>query len=224
MIYVYAFCPSPAEPLSMPEGIAHPAVQLMLEGALGAIAEFDLDIAQLREDDHQLMEAVLSHDRVLGQLFTQTMLLPLRFGTQFTSETSLRTYLQTHQEAHRQRLATLADKAEYLIKLMPKSPELPSLDNTLKGRDYFLAKKRRLQAQTQAQTQQSGEFQQFLAYLQTVDAEVIQSEPNQAEERLYILSSRDPAIATAQFSDWQQRIPSWQLYCSEPLPPYHFAM
>ena len=91
MIYVYALCPTPGESLSLPQGIAQP-VQLLVAEGLGAIAEPEVDVAQVREDDAQLMEAVLAHDRVLGQLFAQMPLLPLRFGTQFKDLSSLQTF------------------------------------------------------------------------------------------------------------------------------------
>ncbi|NER84166.1 MAG: hypothetical protein F6K42_32440 [Leptolyngbya sp. SIO1D8] len=223
MIYVYAFCPSPSTPLAMPKGIAHPVVQVVSGGQLGAIAEFDLDVSQLKEDDQQLMDAVLSHDHVLGHLFNQTVLLPLRFGTQFKSKEALQNYLQIHQDTYLQRLEMLSNKAEYLVKLAPKSFPLSPINETLKGRAYFLAKKERLQAQTQAQVQQDGELQQFLAHLQTANVEFIQSASHEGEERLHILSMRDPAIAKAQLTHWQKLIPSWQIHCSQPLPPYHFA-
>ena len=223
MIYVYAFCPSPLAPLSIPEGIAHP-VQLVSVGLLGAIAEFGLDVSELKEDDQQLMAAVLKHDHVLGNLFAQTALLPLRFGTQFKGEGFLQAYLETHQETYLHRLEALSDKAEYLVKLAPKPVAPPPLAETLKGRAYFLAKKERLQIQTQAETQQEEELQQLLAHLQLTHVKYVQSPPHEGEERLHVLSMRDPAIATVQLSHWQQLIPSWQLYYSEPLPPYHFAM
>ena len=208
----------------MPAGIAHPTVQLVSGGQLEAIAEFDLDVSHIKDDDQQLINAVLTHDRVLGQMFTQTVLLPLRFGTQFTSRDALRTYLQTHQASYLQRLEVLGDKAEYLVKLAPNPLKLPPLDETLKGRDYFLAKKNRLQRQAQAQAQQDEELQRFLAHLQTTGVAFVQSTPQEGEERFHILSMRDIAIAEAQLTAWQQLVPSWQLYCSEPLPPYHFAM
>lgn len=196
-------------------------MQLLVEGNLGAIAECDLDLSDIREDDVLLMEAVLSHDRILSQVFAQTELLPLRFGTQFTSEASLRTYLQTHQEPHLHRLAALTNKAEYLVKLTPKPLAVVSPSDTPEEHAHLSHQKQH--TPNQALTQQSAEFHQLLAYLQTRNVEVIQSDRHDTEERLYVLSARNPAIAKAQLIDWQRRVPSWQLYGSEPLPPYHFA-
>lgn len=223
MIYVYAFCPKPSIPLSLPVGITSAPVQLISVGDLGAIAELDVDVSHIKDDDQQLMTAVLNHDRVLGHLFTQTVLLPLRFGTQFIHQASLQSYLQTHQLTYLQRLDALANKAEYLVKLAPKSVAVPPVDSTVTGRAYFLAKKTRLQAQTQVQLQQTDELHHFLETLHTSHIAYVQSSPQEGEERLHLLLMRDPDRATAQLADWQRQLPSWDLSCSQPLPPYHFA-
>ncbi|MEM1291107.1 MAG: GvpL/GvpF family gas vesicle protein [Cyanobacteria bacterium P01_H01_bin.162] len=222
MIYVYALCPTPGESLSLPQGIAQP-VQLLVAEGLGAIAEPEVDVAQVREDDAQLMEAVLAHDRVLGQLFAQMPLLPLRFGTQFKDRSSLQTFLHSHQQTYLQRLQTLQDRAEYLLKLSPQPYAAPAVDETVRGREYFLAKKRRLQEQTAALAQQQGELQSFLTTLTAAHIPFVQSAPQEEEERLHILLSRDALTAQTLLAEWQRQLPTWQLVCSEPLPPYHFA-
>lgn len=223
MIYVYALCPSPPVPLSLPEGIAHDEVDLVVVGQLGAIAEPNIDIAQVKEDDAKLMEAVLAHDRVLGHMFDQTPLLPLRFGTQFTDEVALETFLESHEATYRERLDTLQDKAEYLLKLSRRSLDMPEIDPSLKGRDYFLEKKRRLQAHAEALDQQENELQTLFDRLEQAGIPFVQSAPQEGEERLHILLARDADRTQALMVDWQQQLPTWQLTCSEPLPPYHFA-
>jgi len=223
MIYVYALCPSPATPLSLPEGIAHSEVELVVVGQLGAIAEAEIDIAQVKEDDAKLMDAVLAHDRVLGHLFSQMPLLPLRFGTQFKDEASLETFLENHETTYRERLNTLQNKAEYLLKLSPKPVEMPEIDSRLKGRDYFLEKKRRIQAHAAAVQQQEAELQNFLDALEQAGIPFVESAPQEGEERLHILLNRNMDSTEALMTDWQQLLPNWHLVGSEPLPPYHFA-
>lgn len=222
LIYVYAFCPTPLYPLALPAGVTQPTVQLVSGGVLAAIVEFDLDISRFKQDDQQLMAAILVHDRVLGRLFQQTALLPLQFGTQFTDEASLYTYLQTHQAAYIGRLRRLSEKAEYLIKLSPK----PFPPSSGEERDHQVpggAPKERVQAQDLARTRQETELQQFLYHLETAGVSFVQSEAREEEERLHLLAERDPAIAQVQLTQWQQQLPSWELNCSEPLPPYHFV-
>ena len=223
MIYVYALCPSPLTPLSLPEGIAHDEVDLVVVGTLGAITESDIDIAQVNEDDVKLMDAVLAHDRVLGHMFPQTPLLPLRFGTQFKDEVALESFLENHETTYRDRLDTLQDKAEYLLKLLPKPVVMPAIDGDLKGRDYFLAKKHRIQAHTDALNQQGDELQAFLVALEHEKIPHVQSAPQNGEERLHILLTRDADTTQSLINEWQKCLSTWQLVCSEPLPPYHFA-
>ena len=106
---------------------------------------------------------------------------------------------------------------------MPQPLELPAIADELKGRDYFLAKKQRLQAQTAVLNQQAAELQQFLDGLETSHIPFVRSTPQDTEERLHILLSRDADATQAFMLAWQQQLSTWQIVCSEPLPPYHFA-
>jgi hypothetical protein len=199
-------------------------LQMIDAEILGAIAEPDIDITQLKEDDEGLMQAVLNHDRVLTQLFAQIPLLPLRFGTQFAHIQAVQQHLLEHHQTYAERLAHLTDKAEYLLKLSPKPPELPGLSEELKGRAYFLAKKERLQAQSQRQQQQDEEFAALMEALTAAPFPWIQIPPNAGEERLNLLLARNNAIAQTQIVPLLARLTTWDVFMSEPLPPYHFAM
>lgn len=223
MIYLYALCPSAAAYPDPPMGIGDAPVEVLTVAALGAIIERHVDVAQLQEDDTKLMAAVLAHDRVLGHFFSQVPLLPLRFGTQLKDIASVETFLAEQGDTYRQTLDRLQDKAEYLVKLTPQPLEMPAIADNLKGRDYFLAKKQRLQDQTAALNQQNEDFQQFLAALEAADIPFVQSAPHDTEERLHVLLSRDLEATQQLMLTWQQQLPTWQLICSEPLPPYHFA-
>lgn len=223
MLYVYAFCPKPSISLTLPAGITHATVQVITGEKLAAIAEPDIDVAQIKDDDQQLMGAILAHDHVLVQLFDQTALLPLRFGTQFQNTASLETYLRTHQDTHLQTLATLADRAEYLVKLIPHAYSPMPVDEQLKGREYFLAKKKRLQAQTQFQTQQTSELQQFVGHLEAIPIQYLEGSPQEEQVRFHILADRDATALQSHLKTWQQQLPSWEISLSDPLPPYHFA-
>ncbi|MEM0981836.1 MAG: GvpL/GvpF family gas vesicle protein [Cyanobacteria bacterium P01_H01_bin.58] len=223
MLYVYAFCPQPATPLTLPAGITHATVQIITGEKLAAIAEPDIDVAQIKDDDQQLMGAILAHDHVLVQLFDQTALLPLRFGTQFQDTASLETYLRTHQDTHLQTLAALADRAEYLVKLMPQAYNPTPVNEPSKGREYFLAKKKRLQAQTQFQAQQTSELQQFVGHLEAIPMQYLEGSPQEEQVRFHILAERDATSIQSHLEIWQQQLPSWEISLSDPLPPYHFA-
>ncbi|WP_160299492.1 GvpL/GvpF family gas vesicle protein [Leptolyngbya iicbica] len=223
MIYLYALCPNSTETNNLPEGIGTAQVEVLTVGTLGAVIERDVDIAQIQKDDAQLMAAVLAHDRILSHLFTYSPLLPLRFGTQFSNSEAVTTFLKTQGETYRQKLSHLQDRAEYLVKLIPQPLDLPAIASDLKGREYFLAKKQRLQDHTAALNQQADELQTFLTDLATQDIPLVRSAPQDHEERLHVLLSRDTDTTEQVIMTWQEQLPNWQVVCSEPLPPYHFA-
>ncbi|NJL22740.1 MAG: hypothetical protein HC895_21050 [Leptolyngbyaceae cyanobacterium SM1_3_5] len=121
-----------------------PATELitteLITTELIAIVEPELNLELLQRSDEQLMQAVLNHDRVLRELFEQTTLLPLRFGTCFVSEAGLVEHLQTHQQAYQGKLAALSNQVEYSLKCSPIFLPEAAIDPDLKGKDYFLAK------------------------------------------------------------------------------------
>lgn len=222
LVYVYAFCWVPAAPLELPQGIAAPTI-LVQAGALGAIAETDLDIATLKDNDQQLMTAILTHDRVLCDVFAQTTLLPLRFGTQFAGNEALHQHLQHHQQTYCDRLQTLRGQAEYLIKLTPRPLDVPPPEDNVKGREYFLAKKRRLQAQADAQAAQRQQFETLLSHLEQSCPALIHDAPQAEQERLHLLAGRDGQQLDRTLTTGQALAPDWEIQRSEPLPPYHFT-
>ncbi|MBD0334791.1 MAG: GvpL/GvpF family gas vesicle protein [Cyanobacteria bacterium Co-bin13] len=221
-LYVYAVCRLPAAGLTLPLGIERETVLVTVEG-IAAIAEAGLDLAALQADDQRLLTAVLTHDRVIFDLFNQTTLLPLRFGIQLASS-SLEKHLRDNLETYRRRLTTLTDKAEYQVKLTPTEIALPPLPDGLTGRDYFLAKKNRLQEQAAQQQRQRDELNRLVADIQAAYPKVQTGESDEGIPRLYLLLDRDQAQPLLQAAEsWQRQSPHWQIALSEALPPYHFV-
>jgi hypothetical protein len=221
-IYVYGFCPRPPSGLTLPEGITQGTTVVVVD-AIGAIAEMGIDLAPLQDDDQKLMAAVLSHDQVLQRVFAQTDVLPLRFGTQFADAEALHRYLQIHQGQHLNTLAALHDKAEYCVSLTPKPLTLPPLAPDLKGRDYFAAKKQRLQTQSDRQHHQHQQLETLLATWQQQGLTLHRGTPQAGTERLYVLASRQPSALSHPLSTAQTLAPDWDIQVSAPLPPYHFV-
>ena len=221
-IYVYGFCPMPQPALILPKGMAQDTTVVVV-GTLGAIAELGVDLEPLQDDDQRLMAAVLSHDQVLQKVFAQTDILPLRFGTQFADGDILQQYLQTHQEQHLHTLATLRDRAEYCISLTPHPITLPPLASELKGRDYFAAKKQRLQTQSDRQQHQHQQLNTLVATWRQQGLTMHKGTSQQESERLYVLASRDPAEGSHLLNAAQTLAPDWDCTVSSPLPPYHFV-
>lgn len=221
-LYLYAVCLLPDQPLALPAGLQADTLLMTVEN-VGAIAELHIDLAVLQADDQRLLTAVLSHDRVIGEIFQQTTVLPLRFGTQMTSLEGLQAHLQTNLSAYRTKLKQLSGKAEYQLKLEPATISLPPLPEGLKGRDYFLAKKQRLEDQTQALQQQQVQLDDLLDRIRQDYPDSVQS-PHEDGARVFVLVDHaNVPILHQQAQTWQAGSPAWQIILSEALPPYHFV-
>ncbi|KGF73299.1 hypothetical protein DO97_20955 [Neosynechococcus sphagnicola sy1] len=224
-MYTYAFCHTPTTPLRFPAGFANP-VALISQGEIAAVVEPALFPDGLPEEDQQLIQAVVSHDRVLRELFAQIPLLPLRFGTRFGSCEALLSYLDSHRQDYLEKLASVAGKAEYILKLIPQpfAPAPPSAPEVGQGREYFLAKKQRYQTQLAQQQQQIEERQAVIAAIAQFYPDLRAGEVQDQGERFYLLIdlALEPTL-DQQLQVWQTLSPHWQLQRSEALPPYHFV-
>lgn len=222
-LYLYSICPRPLQPLPLPLGLAAPT-QLIAVDNVAAVVETGVDLQTLQTDEPRLLNAVLSHDRVICELFQHTPLLPLRFGTQIASIEHLKAHLANQGADYAAKLAVLGDRVEYQLKLMAQAVELPPLAQGLTGRDYFLAKKQRLQDQTAAQEQQHQELDQLLNELYTTYDNCIEAESPAGEARVYLLIDRAAAeVLEQRVEAWRSQTTHWQIMLSEPLPPYHFV-
>jgi hypothetical protein len=224
VMYTYAFFKTSGVSIQVIHGIAGD-VQVIGTPVLSALVEPEFDLEEIQHDDGQLVQAVLMHDRMICDLFWQTTILPLRFGTQFISEESLLTHLDANQEQYLTKLNELEGKAEYRLRLMPvEFPEVALPDETSTGREYFLAKKRHYQLHQDQQLQQQQELQKVLAAIAQVYPDYVRREPNEGVEKLYVLVDRQEERSLYQhMHDWQSRCPHWELDLGEALPPYHFV-
>lgn len=223
-MYTYAFFRTSDTPIQLHDGIIS-EVQIIRTPELSALVEPEFDVEAIQHDDNQLVQAVLTHDRVICDLFWQTTILPLRFGTQFISEEKLLHHLIANQDQYLAKLDQLEGKAEYRLQLAPIEPSEPEdRDRDLKGRAYFLAKKQRYQDQQDQQTQQQQELETVLSAIAQDYPDYIRREPSQGIEKLYLLVDRQLEMALyQQLYDWQAQCPSWELDLGEALPPYHFV-
>ena len=220
-MYVYAFLKAPVDDIELPMGIEESST-LVVCGQLAALAEPALSLDSLQQTDERLMRAVMDHDRVIQELFQTTTVLPLRFGTSFLSQAHLISHLEEKQTLYWEQLQKLEDKAEYLVKLLPYAykPEAESTEKT--GRSYFLAKKRRYEAQSTYQEQQRQEFNDFCQFLHAQPCEIVQGKGDEEVERLFLLLQRSQ-------EEWFRQLlhnhtaHCWQIHIGEALPPYHFV-
>lgn len=214
-MYTYAFFKKPENSLTLLPGIAGD-VQIIHCAQLSALVESDLDLEALQQDDNQLVQAVLTHDRMICELFWQTTILPLQFGTSFISLDALLLHLKSNQAAYLSKLDQLEGKAEYRLKLTPiEQPEIlvPAMT---KGKQY--------QTPPALQTQQKAELQTVLAAIAQIYPNYVLTEESSGVEKLYLLLDRqDEDNLYQRLQEWQDQSPCWQLMLGEALPPYHFV-
>lgn len=223
MLYTYCLIGSSYDSLTLPQGLFR-NLKLVTKDTIAAIVEPELPIDDIKEDEQQLMEAVLHHDWVICEIFHQMTLLPLRFGTCFRNEQDLETHLETYAHQYQKTLGQLAGKVELTLKLNPLPfSESNSSPTQQRGKAYFLAKKQRYQQQNQYKQQQQDELTSFQQQLTQGYSNFIHGEPQQGTERFYLLiPETDLEGISEQIQQWNNQLKSWTIEVSEPLPPYHF--
>ncbi len=223
LVYVYGVCRRPPADIVLPLGLDQ-ETQVITVDELAVIVEYGIDLEALQAEDQSLLNAVLSHDRVVCDLFNQITILPIRFGTQLTSTEKLKEYIAAEHEIYLEKLDQLDQKCEYQIKLIPEAITLPPSPEGLKGRDYFLAKKQRLQDQTVAQEQQQTELIGLFERIQAVFPGAVEATNEDGTAKVYVLLGPGEAQTLyQQTEEWQAKTTYWNLSLSEALPPYHFV-
>lgn len=221
-VYTYAFLNTPAATLELPIGICS-RVLLISNAGVSALVEPEVSLELLQNDNERLIQAVLSHDHVMGELFRQTTVLPLRFGTSFASKESLLTYLESHTEEYLEKIRQLNGKAEYILKFISRTLDEPVITPSSAGRQYFLAKKQRYQTQQDFQNAQTAQWDRAVYMITQIYKSAIVVQPQGEEARIYLLASRqDEPLLAEQFLAWQLACDRWELQLGLALPPYHF--
>lgn len=214
-MYTYAFCLETE--ICLPSGVAG-ELAIVTEGDLSAVVEPGFSARSLEEDEQALLQAIVTHDCILRSLFAQATILPLRFATEFISEASLRQHLQDQYQDYVAKLTYLADKAEYLLRLTPIDCPETTIDPTLKGRDYFLAKKQLAETQARWQQQQQQALDTLVGAIAMRGMQAVMGNGNQ----VHLLADRQNTLSQ-DLDKWQAAYPFWQFQLSEELPPYHFV-
>lgn len=220
-MYSYAFFKTINQKLILSRGFQG-ELKIVTAGNLSALVEPNLALDDLKKSEDILLKAILNHDKIIQELFTQIDLLPLRFGTYFISEAQLITYLETTCQEYLEKLNFLENKAEYTLRLI--SQELNTgniLNKNLKGRDYFLAKKQFYQIQLDYQNQQNEELEIILASFQNNNINYLF--PDEQKEKIYLLLTDQELLTTEKLiTELANKMNTWQLELGEKLPPYHF--
>jgi len=201
-------------------------------GELAAIVEEGFPAQACANSEAALIEAIVSHDRILLSVFAIQTILPLRFGTEFASEQALIQHLEKNQIGYLRAIDALKNKAEISLKLSATQSAPEPIPSELKGREYFLAKKE--------QSQQQQFIEQYLdrdraLLLQQLSDRGIQMFEKTVDHYL-LLCDRNFDLESS-LEHWQaemgecdrtnqsksQSKNQWIWKISEELPPYHFS-
>ncbi|MDZ7962321.1 MAG: GvpL/GvpF family gas vesicle protein [Aulosira sp. DedQUE10] len=222
-LYTYAFFNTPDIPLHLPEGNA--GELFLIHGfGISAVVEPGIYLESVQNNDEQVIKMVLAHDRIIRELFQQTTVLPLRFGTSFSSQTTLLNHIESHAEEYREKLYKIQGKTEYSLKLIPRTFNEPVKSTVGGGRDYFLAKKQLFENQKAFMiTQVDEKYSLINLIIQIYQFYVIVQDKGE-EIRIYLLvNHQDKTLFLEQFLTWQAASPRWDFFLGESLPPYHFV-
>ena len=224
-MYAYVFIKSqPPLDIQLPPGIIG-ALDLVCGQEIIAVVEPDLSPESIAtDDDGELIQAVIKHDSIICQLFQQTPVLPLRFGSFWQSKADLNHHLIANEAEYLQKLNYLAPFAEYTLKCTPIEEPNPDISPDARGKNYLLAKKQRYQIQQQFQAAQTAEWENIQQLIEQDYPHIIPGEIQNNLQRLYFLVPRsETALLQERYHHWQQASPRWQINLGEPLPPYHFV-
>ncbi|MGJ3253066.1 MAG: GvpL/GvpF family gas vesicle protein [Elainellaceae cyanobacterium] len=224
-IYTYAFFKQPSEAIELPLGIEGQLDLVVGPQNVAALVEPNLSSTEFQASDQRLMRAVLSHDRVIRDMFHQIdALLPLRFGTCFLSHDGLLEHIKANSQNYLQALSRLSGKAEYTLKLIPTVISEQDASQASSGRDYFLAKKRQYQTIARQKQNQDAERDRLLDEISHLYPSMVRSDASEEVERLYILCDRQAEPTLSQHvRQWQAACSMWTITLGDPLPPYHFV-
>ena len=223
MLYAYCLLASDATLKTLPQGFMG-ELEIIKQGAIAAIVEIGLPQQELEADDEKLVQAVIHHDWVICEIFRETTVLPLRFGTYFQQKQDLEQHLASNKNDYQHQLQAIAGKVELTVKLTPIafSPDKEAT-SAEKGKSYLKAKKQRYQEQTAYQNQQQETLKQFQSEMTQKNLQLIKGEPQAGKERFYLLlEAANLSTVCQQIKQWQEQVNTWEIEISDPLPPYHF--
>lgn len=222
-VYAYAFLKTPPVELELPLGI-NQGVQLVPGKQICAVVELDVDVNRLQGDDALLVQAIVAHDRTLGELFAQQCLLPLRFGTLFRSLQALQEHLVTREAEYLEKLDRFVGQGEYILKCLKRPEPESEISTEVRGKAYLLAKKQRYQATQAFQNEQAAQWDWIRRQVTQLYPEAIATELEDQSHRIFLLAPmQEEPLLYERFQEWQQTCSAWELQLGDALPPYHFV-
>jgi len=177
-----------------------------------------------------LNKNALAHNAVVRSVFTQTTPLPFRFGT-LVEEEQLRSYVKTHRQALKNRLAHVRGCAEMNLRLIgprKNAPPAPERAQPLGPGTKFLLDKRRELCGEEWRVEQTGELSTWLADKlgDLIRDEKIHLVPAES----VLLAKVDHLVDRVNIPQYREKMakaiaerPELRFMVSGPWPPYSFA-
>lgn len=128
----------------VPEGATPAPEPVHARIPLGPVTALVSAMPEALADEGASLDALLSHDLLLGCYLAQGPVLPVRFGSCFRDEDALREALAPQAEALAGRLAALDGLAEYALTVEPGAAPAPAPEPAEKpasGRAFLKARK-----------------------------------------------------------------------------------
>lgn len=222
-IYVYGLIKLPESDFVLPIGMKS-GLEIVAFEDVAAVVERGIVLEEIQHREEDLLQAVLCHDRVIFELFSQTAVLPLRFGSSFVSLEAIRSHLQVRREEYSRKLRFLVGKAEFLLKMVPVEAKPASISTEARGKEYFLAKKQRYQSSQVFLEEQAKQLEAVLRLIAGFYPQMMRSPAQGKFERIYLLVNLNEELLLKQrVEELQQQCNYWELNLGEAMPAYHVS-
>ena len=200
------------------------------------VTEFEGEALQRNASQPDWLEAkVRGHESVLDEIVAAATVVPMRFGSIFSSPDGLRVMLSEHERALKDSLQRVRDRSEWGVKVHCDQNALSrqlagSAQEPRSGRDYLEKKGAELQAQTEAAEVAAGVASQVHEALAAMadDATTMASRAGGAASLVvlngaYLVKKdeREPFMRRVQELQ-ETHAPAYILEVTGPWPPYNF--
>ena len=206
-------------------GVSGAAVQVMKIDDFSVLAS-----ANAGDVSAALNKNALAHNAVVRSVFTQTTPLPFRFAT-LVEEEQLRSYIKTHGQALKDRLAHVRGCAEMNLRLigpLKDAPPAREREQPLGPGTKFLLDKRRELCGEEWRVGQTGELSAWLA--DKLGNLIRDQKINFVPAERVVLAKADHLVDRVNIPHYREKMakaieerPEVRFMVSGPWPPYSFA-
>lgn len=255
---IYLFCLIPADPLPEIAGKGidevHPLFVETIEGVAAILSEVSLedfsgpDAQERLEDLSWIGPLALRHEEVIMIVMRQSPVLPVRFGTVFSSLEAAAEPLRRRQDVLAKFFLDTAGKKEWTLKGYVDTPQARSqimaarlaaekeqLEGLSPGKRYFLEQKIKGAVDKAVTSWLKGMSEDIIKFAQEVSAGFSESRLQSRDvtgrdyemffHGAFLVPDRSVEVLWHMTDDWNARHAhqGLSLELSGPWPPYHFA-